>query len=43
VSVIGRSAWFHHPDDRGPSVIDPVAIARFSNAFSVVARALASG
>jgi hypothetical protein len=42
VSVIGRSAWFHHPDDRGPSVIDAAAMARFSNAFIAVARALAT-
>jgi hypothetical protein len=41
LSLIGRSAWFHHRDDRGPAVIDPDAIARFSDAFSAVARALA--
>ncbi|MBI3491907.1 MAG: hypothetical protein HY047_09020, partial [Acidobacteria bacterium] len=42
VSAIGRSALFHNPEDRGPKVVDPGAIARFVDAFTAVARALAS-
>ena len=39
-SIIGGNALFHHPDDRGPHAIDAAAIARFSRAFTAVARAL---
>ena len=42
VSVIGRNALFHNPDDRGSKTVDPAAIARFVDAFTAVARALAS-
>ncbi len=42
VSVIGRNALFHNPDDRGPDAIDPAAIARFVDVFTAVARALAA-
>ena len=42
VSVIGRSALFHHPDDRGPHVIDANAIAKFSAALTSLAGTLAS-
>jgi len=40
VSAIGRNALFHHIDDRGDDVIDPVAIAQFGDAFGLVAEAL---
>jgi hypothetical protein len=43
VSVIGASALFHNPDDRGESVVDPGAIARFTHAFAAVAAALTAG
>jgi hypothetical protein len=41
LSVIGSNAWFHNPEDRGPHVIDPVVIAKFSTAFVDVVRELA--
>ena len=37
VSIIGTSALFHNPDDRGPEAIDPAMIARFSRAFGALA------
>lgn len=40
-SIIGTSALFHNPDDRGPAVVDPAAIARFCGAFSALATKLA--
>jgi hypothetical protein len=40
VSAIGRNALFHHINDRGDDVVDPVAIARFADAFGEVAEAL---
>jgi len=43
VSVIGSSALFHNPDDRGPDAIDTGAIARFAQAFTALARQLANG
>lgn len=43
VSVIGRNALFHNPEDRGPQAIDPAAIARFIDAFTAVARSLTLG
>jgi hypothetical protein len=42
VSVIGRSALFHNPGDRGPEAVDPAAIARFVDVFTAVARELAT-
>lgn len=42
VSVIGRSALFHHPDDRGPHVIDVHTIAKFSTALTSVAGTIAA-
>jgi hypothetical protein len=42
VSVIGRNALFHNPADRGADAVDISAIARFVDAFSIVARRLAS-
>ena len=42
VSVIGRNALFHNQADRGPDAVDPAAIARFIDIFSVVAKRLAS-
>jgi len=42
VSVIGRSAVFHHLEDRGPQVIDANTIARFSAALAAVASTMAS-
>lgn len=42
VSVIGRSALFHHPDDRGPEMVDVAALAALVDALSKVARTLAA-
>jgi hypothetical protein len=42
VSVIGRSALFHNPDDRGPGAVDVAAVARFIDVFTSVARMLSS-
>jgi hypothetical protein len=42
VSVIGRNALFHHPDDRGPHVVDVHTIAKFSTALTSVAGTIAS-
>jgi len=41
VSVIGGNALFHNPGDRGPQAVDPITIAKFSNAFVSVASAIA--
>jgi hypothetical protein len=41
VSMIGRSALFHNPEDRGPQAVDVSAIANFSTAFIAVARMMA--
>jgi hypothetical protein len=41
VSVIGSSALFHNPADRGAEVIDAGAIDAFVEAFTVVAKTLA--
>jgi hypothetical protein len=41
VSIIGTSALFHNPDDRGPEAIAPAMIARFSRAFGALASTLA--
>jgi hypothetical protein len=43
VSAIGANAFFHHPEDRGPTVVDIPAIARFSRALSSVARTFLEG
>jgi hypothetical protein len=40
MSLIGRSALFHNPDDRGPGAVDPGAVARFVEAATTIARAL---
>jgi hypothetical protein len=40
VSVIGRNALFHNPDDRGPHTVNPAAIASFVDAFIAVAKTL---
>ena len=37
VSIVGGSALFHHVDDRGPQAVDPVTIAKFSDALIAVA------
>jgi hypothetical protein len=42
VSIIGGSALFHNPEDRGASAIDPAAIAKFAVAFTSVVRGLAA-
>ncbi len=42
VSVIGRNALFHNPDDKGPRAVDPSAIAKFSTAFIAAATGLAA-
>lgn len=41
VSVIGRNALFHNPEDRGAKAVDPAVIARFVDAFTAVAQGLA--
>jgi len=41
MSIIGRSALFHNPADRGADAVDPNAIARFATAFIGIAKALA--
>jgi hypothetical protein len=41
VSVIGRNALFHNPDDQGSKTVDPVVVARFVDAFTAVAKELA--
>ena len=41
VSVIGRNALFHNPEDRGPQVVDAGTIAAFVDAFAMVAKTLA--
>ncbi len=38
VSVIGRNALFHNPNDRGPAAIDPKVISRFVTALTEIAR-----
>ncbi|MBZ5558173.1 MAG: hypothetical protein LAO77_12945 [Acidobacteriia bacterium] len=43
VSVIGRNALFHNPEDRGAKAVDPAVIARFVDAFTNVARGLTLG
>jgi hypothetical protein len=40
VSVIGANAMFHNPADRGAEVVDLDEIARFTEVFASVARAL---
>jgi hypothetical protein len=41
VSVIGRNALFHNPEDRGARAVDPAVVARFIDAFTAVAKGLA--
>jgi len=41
MSIIGRSALFHNPLDRGPDAADPAMIARFAAAFTTIAKGLA--
>jgi len=41
MSIIGGSALFHNPLDRGPDAIDPAAIARFAEVFTSIAKKLA--
>ena len=42
VSVIGRNALFHNPDDRGSGAVDIAAFARFVDVFTSVARTLSA-
>lgn len=42
VSVIGGNGLFHNLEDRGPAAVDPVAIAKFSTAFTALVRGMAS-
>jgi hypothetical protein len=42
ISVIGRNALFHNPDDRGRQAVDGAVIARFIDALSGIATRLAS-
>jgi hypothetical protein len=41
MSIIGRSALFHNPADRGPEAIAPGVIARFASVFTAIAKTLA--
>ena len=41
ISVIGRNAMFHNPEDRGPQVVDTPAIGRFVAALTEIALKLA--
>lgn len=41
MSLLGRSALFHNPLDRGPEAVDVNAIARFAAVFSGIAKSLA--
>jgi len=42
VSIIGGSALFHNPQDRGPDAVNPDAVARFAQAVTALARQLAN-
>jgi hypothetical protein len=42
ISVIGRNALFHNPDDRGRQTVDAAVIARFVDALTGIATRLAS-
>ena len=42
VSFIGRNALFHNPEDRGPTAVDIGMVARFVEAFTIIARGLAA-
>jgi hypothetical protein len=42
ISVIGRNALFHNPDDRGRKAVDAAVIARFVDALTGIATRLAS-
>jgi hypothetical protein len=42
VSAIGRSAWFHNPGDRGNDVVNAGMVARFVDAFTAIAKAMAA-
>jgi len=42
MSVIGRSALFHNPADRGPRAVDVAVVAKFAALFTEVAKKLAS-
>ena len=43
LSVLGSSALFHNPADRGPDAVDPSVIARFVGALASIAATLADG
>lgn len=43
VSIVGNNALFHNPMDQGPEAVDLNVIARFANAFAMIARSLSSG
>jgi hypothetical protein len=42
ISVIGRNALFHNPDDRGRQTVDAAVIARFVDALTGIATKLAN-
>ena len=42
MSLIGRNALFHNPDDRGPDAVDVGMIARFAAVFTGIAEKLAA-
>ncbi len=42
MSIIGRSALFHNPADRGPEAIDAGVIVRFATVFTAIAKTLAA-
>jgi hypothetical protein len=41
MSVMGNSALFHNPADRGPEAVDPSVVARFVEVFAAIAKSLA--
>jgi len=42
VSIIGRNALFHNPQDRGPDAVNVSVVARFVEAFTIVAKGLSA-
>jgi len=40
VSAIGRSAWFHHPGDKGPHVVDLRALSLLTDTFEEICNSM---
>jgi hypothetical protein len=40
VSAIGRSAWFHHPGDKGPHVVDIRALSLLADTFEEICNSM---